>query len=481
MIRADAHQLASTRRALTLTAVTLALLCGLILLAGRAGICLVLSDSMAPTLRSGDVLFLRPLMASAVQPGMIVSYQWDGKLITHRVVSLENGSMETRGDNNLQSDPWVASLTSVTGTPILVIPYLGYLLLWMRTLLGWSLMVLLPATLLLILLTRNLARLIRLEQLPAALRHSLVVRRIPPGRRWLHRARRRGYHILARVRRGLILPGVALLLIAWPLLMVNHDAWAYFNSVTRIGSRFSVGALQLGAQLTGLQTLTSDRPGEMRSASSTPAIVAQICVENTGKHATEKLEILAILQTAAADGTFHEVQRLAVDLSTAPQVKAGEKHCYAYTLQGVQDAVSTYRVVAEVTVTNLEGWVVGSAGCPGTNPCRKGLTLTTDLQIAQPTPTATATPTATSTLPATQDPLLPSVEPTITETLAPTPTPTLTPSETEISPLPTAEPTLAPTELPTTPPPTPEPPTPEPPAPEPPTPEPPPPEPTQTP
>lgn len=104
----------------------------------------VVSDSMAPTYRAGDVLWIRPL-SEPITPGQIVSYVQQGKLITHRVVSVEGDMLITKGDQNQEVDPWRVSVADVVGSPVLRIPYLGYLIAFIKKPAGWLVFIILPA------------------------------------------------------------------------------------------------------------------------------------------------------------------------------------------------------------------------------------------------------------------------------------------------------------------------------------------------
>lgn len=100
----------------------------------------VLSGSMQPTFRPGDVIIVTPEPVTAVRPGQVISYQipiGDHHVESHRVVRvLERGThpvIITKGDNNAEADPWRAQLTSDTAwRERLVIPVAGRLIIWMR-------------------------------------------------------------------------------------------------------------------------------------------------------------------------------------------------------------------------------------------------------------------------------------------------------------------------------------------------------------
>jgi signal peptidase I len=58
--------------------------------------------SMAPLLRDGDVVCVEP---GAPRPGDVVVAERDGRLVTHRLVSLSDGVAVMRGDACRGDDP----------------------------------------------------------------------------------------------------------------------------------------------------------------------------------------------------------------------------------------------------------------------------------------------------------------------------------------------------------------------------------------
>jgi hypothetical protein len=65
---------------------------------------------MAPAYRDGDWLLLEPISAGAtVLPGEVVVARRGPLLVTHRVVSLQNGLLVTKGDSCPRTDPPVAA------------------------------------------------------------------------------------------------------------------------------------------------------------------------------------------------------------------------------------------------------------------------------------------------------------------------------------------------------------------------------------
>ncbi len=95
----------------------------------------VVSGSMSPLIRSGDVVMVDTEFESPSEGSVAVFDSGDG-LIIHRVVSVEpDGNLITRGDANLQPDPKPVAREDLIGTGRLLIPHLGLI----RTIsLAWS-------------------------------------------------------------------------------------------------------------------------------------------------------------------------------------------------------------------------------------------------------------------------------------------------------------------------------------------------------
>lgn len=61
--------------------------------------------SMLPTIWPGDILEIRAATGDELLPGDIVLYGRDDRLFVHRVVTLQDGQLITRGDAMRQADP----------------------------------------------------------------------------------------------------------------------------------------------------------------------------------------------------------------------------------------------------------------------------------------------------------------------------------------------------------------------------------------
>lgn len=103
------------------------------------GILIVTSGSMAPSMRTGDLVVLRSLRVdrvSSVRAGRVVTFRAAGTgdvLVTHRVIgtarNASGGSVwVTKGDANPTADLSPLTPDRVIGEPMLVVPRAGFLL-----------------------------------------------------------------------------------------------------------------------------------------------------------------------------------------------------------------------------------------------------------------------------------------------------------------------------------------------------------------
>ena len=87
------------------------------------GASVVLSGSMEPTLSVGDLLIVRQQDSYAV--GDVVVYQSGSTPIVHRIMSISEDMVTTRGDaNNANDEPF--PIGAINGQVVGVIPMVGY-------------------------------------------------------------------------------------------------------------------------------------------------------------------------------------------------------------------------------------------------------------------------------------------------------------------------------------------------------------------
>jgi signal peptidase I len=116
---------------LAVLGVTLAILT-LTTILGRCSWLIERSDSMAPTLKAGDLLAVRRIDPAAARKGDVVTFKEPsrpGILLTHRVVSVQRSgdtfTFTTRGDANTGSETWSVKEDGTIGRLVLRVPGAG--------------------------------------------------------------------------------------------------------------------------------------------------------------------------------------------------------------------------------------------------------------------------------------------------------------------------------------------------------------------
>lgn len=100
---------------------------------------LVVSGSMVPAVRAGDIVVVAPIDRKllATRTGMIVLVDdpaVPGGLLLHRVVGhAPDGTLITKGDANAENDRATVPLDNVHGAARLRVPYTGLAVLWLRS------------------------------------------------------------------------------------------------------------------------------------------------------------------------------------------------------------------------------------------------------------------------------------------------------------------------------------------------------------
>ncbi|MFC2020627.1 signal peptidase I [Chloroflexota bacterium] len=122
---------------------------------------LVRSESMKPAILMGDLIITGPLLNQLnreVKPGTVVTYEYKNELITHRVQSIDENTLVTKGDATEDPDPWTVTMSDVRGIYLFKIPYVGYMLNFIHTKLGWFLTIIIPGALLVLWLTKDILK-----------------------------------------------------------------------------------------------------------------------------------------------------------------------------------------------------------------------------------------------------------------------------------------------------------------------------------
>jgi signal peptidase len=91
----------------------------------------VTSGSMRPTISPGDVAVTQAVPVSSLKVGDVIVFyppRVTAEPVMHRIVSLVNGVITTRGDANNVDDPWQVTLTGTTAyRMVAVVPFIGWL------------------------------------------------------------------------------------------------------------------------------------------------------------------------------------------------------------------------------------------------------------------------------------------------------------------------------------------------------------------
>lgn len=94
-----------------------------------------MSGSMEPEYPVGAMIYVRPVDYKDLKVGDVISYvaNDDKVVVTHRISEIvvdENDSsvlrFRTKGDANATADGKLVHYKNVLGTPVIVIPYIGY-------------------------------------------------------------------------------------------------------------------------------------------------------------------------------------------------------------------------------------------------------------------------------------------------------------------------------------------------------------------
>ena len=119
------------------------------------GLYTIISPSMEKTLNIYDVIVnVKVKNPNDIKVGDIITFistsaSSKGMTITHRVIEItdgENGKLyKTKGDNNTSPDPKPATFENVIGKVIFKIPQLGRLQSILTTKMGWLILVVIPA------------------------------------------------------------------------------------------------------------------------------------------------------------------------------------------------------------------------------------------------------------------------------------------------------------------------------------------------
>ncbi len=107
-----------------------------------------ISSSMDPTIKRGDLAIVLSKNMNTYKVGDIVTYhaEIDGRdeIVTHRIHAIGGNVYITKGDNNRYPDDTVLRPRLIIGSVISVIPQLGFWVMFLKSLFGRLLFIVIP-------------------------------------------------------------------------------------------------------------------------------------------------------------------------------------------------------------------------------------------------------------------------------------------------------------------------------------------------
>jgi signal peptidase len=215
----------------------------------------ILSGSMEPSISPGDVVIVDA--SRSIDAGDVISFEDGGEIpTTHRVIGVEAGRYLTQGDANEDPDSAAVPPDAVLGEVSLVIPLIGYVILWVNTPLGYVALVLVPIGLLLITELIDWAR----GEAPTGSEDAGGPGTDGPAPDWRHRedplTETRGpvaaaYGSSPPGHRGVALPDLLLTTIASAVLL-GYAVWNLVTEITVAGSPDPISMMAATAGLMGV-------------------------------------------------------------------------------------------------------------------------------------------------------------------------------------------------------------------------------------
>jgi signal peptidase len=119
----------------------------------------VYTGSMEPAIPVGSVVVIKPVELETLKIGDIICFELSGSTsITHRIINITEEGFITKGDANEDPDQRIVKRENVIGKAIFTIPYLGYLVHFVRTPLGFILLIVIPASLIIVMEIKNIMK-----------------------------------------------------------------------------------------------------------------------------------------------------------------------------------------------------------------------------------------------------------------------------------------------------------------------------------
>jgi len=121
----------------------------------------VYTGSMEPAIPVGSVVVIKPVNPETLKVGDIICFKVSESTtitVTHRIINVTTEGFITKGDANEDPDQWIVKRENVIGKAIFTIPYIGYIGYFVRTPIGFILLIVIPASLIIIIEIRNIIK-----------------------------------------------------------------------------------------------------------------------------------------------------------------------------------------------------------------------------------------------------------------------------------------------------------------------------------
>jgi len=127
----------------------------------------VFTGSMETAIPVGSVVLIKPVDPETLKIGDVICFTLsEPTTITHRIFSITDEGFITKGDANEDPDQWTVKKENVIGIVVLTIPYIGYIGYFVKTPIGFTLLIIIPASLIIALEVRNVIK--ELKKKPAS-------------------------------------------------------------------------------------------------------------------------------------------------------------------------------------------------------------------------------------------------------------------------------------------------------------------------
>lgn len=129
-----------------IAAIALLLIISVLPITGNIKFMIVQSGSMEPAIKTGSIVMTKP--ASEYKVGDVITfgpYSRTKAPTTHRIYEIQGGTYITKGDKNNAPDTKPVTKREIIGKVVFDVPYLGYVINFVRQPLGFVLVLVFPA------------------------------------------------------------------------------------------------------------------------------------------------------------------------------------------------------------------------------------------------------------------------------------------------------------------------------------------------